>query len=161
MNILRKNLTFLLLIFLCLQIAPSYAANEDFHGSFSGQLVIVNDGGTVRIQEVEFTFGDDEARIGEGSYVFLPSDSAFHIYSGFDPGGDFVEILIIIKDRTVFFTLIGQFYDDPAHGWADRFEMKFDRNFQKITFSGFEIDEDSPPFNTGGVARSGALKRIN
>ena len=161
MKILRKNLTFLMLIFLCLQIAPSYAANEDFHGTFSGQIVIINEDGTVRIQEIGFTFGDDEARIGEGSYVFLPSDSAFHIYSGFDPGGDFIETLIIIKDRTVFMTLIGQFDDDPAHGWADRFEMAFDRDFQRISFSGFEIDEDLPPFNTGGVARGGVLRRIN
>ena len=156
-----KNVTVLSLIFLCLQIIPCYAANEAFHGTFSGHLRIIKGGGNVIFADISLTFDDDEARIGEDFYIFLPSDSSFHIYSGFDTDGDFFETSIIIKNRKIFFINIGQFNSDPAHGWADHFELAFDRNFQQITLIGFEIDEDPNPLtNTGGRFR-GTLKRVN
>jgi len=161
MKTLKQNIAVLLLILLGLQTAPSYAANEEFHGTFSGQLVIVNEDGPSRIQEFAVTFGDNETRIGEDLYVYLPNDSAFHIYSSVDTDGDFLESSVIIKDRTVFLVIIGQFGLDPAKGWADNFEFEFDHKSKKISFSGFEIDEDPNPLtNTGGEAR-GVLKRMN
>ncbi len=161
MKTLCKNVTALSLLFLSLQFTPCYAANEAFHGTYSGDLRLTNEEEIIIIEDFSFTFGSDVARIGEEMYIFLPTDSDFGVYEMIDGDGDSVVASIIVRDRKVFLINIGKFYSDPSHGWADIIELAFTGNFEAIQLKGFEIDEDPNPLtNTGGEFR-GTLWRVN
>ena len=56
MKILCRSATVLSLIFLCLQFTPCYAANEAFHGTYRGELGIVNEEGNILFVDFSFTF---------------------------------------------------------------------------------------------------------
>ncbi|MCF6150298.1 MAG: hypothetical protein E3K37_16820 [Candidatus Kuenenia sp.] len=133
---------FIIFSFVFLSSIPSYANNTKFNGTYSGEL----DNGI----EFSLTFGNDKSNKNDGNYIYLPKNSPFHVYEGTDDDNDKFTVTIIIKGRTIYFTKIGQYDTIPDYGWADYVKMKFNKKYNSVKLSGFEIVED----NSGKISET-------
>jgi len=140
---------FYISLFIFLLSVSSYASNTKFNGTYSGTL---NNGA-----ELSLTFGNDKNSKNDGNYIYLPKNSPFHVYEGIDDDNDPFTVTIIIKGRTIYFSKVGQYDTIPEYGWSDFIKMNFNKKYNSVKLSGFEIVENSSG-NTSETNINGTLE---